>query len=107
VNFYSKGGGIVPHVDLMRFDDGIMIISLLSSVLMHFERLGQVIELDLKVGSVLFMFGEARYAYTHCIKEAMYDELQINGQVVRRERAERVSITLRKLLSGLRLTQIY
>ncbi|KAF9586458.1 hypothetical protein BGW38_004535 [Lunasporangiospora selenospora] len=36
MNLYYPGNGIKPHVDLARFEDGIIIISLLSSITMDF-----------------------------------------------------------------------
>eukprot|EP00249_Psilotum_nudum_P003392 c16783_g1_i1 orf=88-1050(+) len=38
INCYQPGEGICPHVDLLRFEDGIAIISLESSCVMHFTR---------------------------------------------------------------------
>lgn len=35
-NFYQPGEGIGPHVDLARFEDGIVVLSLLSSCVMRF-----------------------------------------------------------------------
>jgi alkylated DNA repair dioxygenase AlkB len=36
VNYYKPGKGIKPHVDLLRFQDGIVGVSLLSSAIMTF-----------------------------------------------------------------------
>jgi len=37
INYYPPGKGIKPHVDLMRFQDGIVGVSLVSSVVMQFR----------------------------------------------------------------------
>jgi alkylated DNA repair dioxygenase AlkB len=37
VNYYKPGKGIKPHVDLLRFQDGIVGVSLLSSAVMTFK----------------------------------------------------------------------
>ena len=37
VNSYESGEGICPHVDLLRYEDGIAIVSLLSAVNMEFS----------------------------------------------------------------------
>ncbi|KAH7655015.1 tRNA (carboxymethyluridine(34)-5-O)-methyltransferase protein [Dioscorea alata] len=42
VNVYEPGEGICAHVDLMRFDDGIAIVSLESTCVMHFTRGGTI-----------------------------------------------------------------
>ncbi|KAG0347606.1 hypothetical protein BG004_007367 [Podila humilis] len=36
LNLYKPGDGIKPHVDLARFEDGIVIVSLLSAITMDF-----------------------------------------------------------------------
>ncbi|KAG0043064.1 hypothetical protein BGZ83_011882 [Gryganskiella cystojenkinii] len=36
MNLYTPGEGLKPHVDLARFDDGIVIISLVSGINMDF-----------------------------------------------------------------------
>ncbi|KAK6154196.1 hypothetical protein DH2020_013835 [Rehmannia glutinosa] len=41
VNIYQPGEGICAHVDLLRFEDGIAIISLESSCVMHFSSVAE------------------------------------------------------------------
>ncbi|KAL0435856.1 UNVERIFIED_CONTAM: putative protein P8A3.02c [Sesamum radiatum] len=77
VNIYQPGEGICAHVDLVRFEDGIAIISLESSCVMHFSpaeaqmsHLEKVekeakIPVHLTPGSVVLMWGEARYLWKH------------------------------------------
>ncbi|KAL1915666.1 uncharacterized protein VTP21DRAFT_6425 [Calcarisporiella thermophila] len=100
INFYNPGEGIVPHVDLPRFDDGIVIISLLSSCFMVLTPVSSaaaaLVPVLLRPGSVLALEGEARYAWKHGIEER---ELDVWGDE-RIRRDYRISVTLRKLLDG-------
>ncbi|KAF5843645.1 hypothetical protein DUNSADRAFT_10823 [Dunaliella salina] len=77
LNRYNPGDGIRPHVDLMRFEDGIAVISLGDSAVMHFSQPeknpGQ---------SVQEIFNEKRIV-----------------------RGVRTSITLRRLKEGIILTE--
>lgn len=102
--------GICAHVDLMRFEDGIGILSLESSCVMHFTRVEEggsdIVEhrenhpLTTKVpvlltpGSLVIMSREARYLWKHEINRK--PGLQMwEGQELMQDR--RISITLRKL----------
>ncbi|KAG0304049.1 hypothetical protein BGZ98_006000 [Dissophora globulifera] len=114
------GDGIKPHVDLARFEDGIVIISLLSAINMDFYpaihpvlaedplegvnttlSTGHSQEIDrrpsftirLEPGSVITMQGPARYEWEHGIQEIPQD--LVGDEWVRRK--IRVSITLRKM----------
>lgn len=97
--------GICAHVDLMRFEDGIAIVSLESSCVMHFTRVegdSDIVEPDLtrKVpvlltpGSLVLMSGEARYLWKHEINRKPGIQMW-EGQELTQGR--RISITLRKL----------
>ncbi|KAJ8662020.1 hypothetical protein O0I10_002351 [Lichtheimia ornata] len=101
INLYHKGQGIKSHVDLMRFDDGIVIISLLSSCVMVMKPVDPAtlqqrgaIPILLRPGDVLALSGAARYDWEHGIEERMADE--VDGEWI--ERGTRISVTLRKLL---------
>ncbi|XP_059625692.1 uncharacterized protein LOC132268848 [Cornus florida] len=110
VNVYQPGEGICAHVDLLRFDDGIAIISLESSCVMHFTRVesevgnnGEESEKDkattkipvyLTPGSLVLMWGEARYLWKHEINRKQEFQ-KWEGQDIDQKR--RTSITLRKL----------
>lgn len=104
----------VPDVS-KRFDDGILIISLLSSCVMemqpatedmkqrnHSYHVGNETEQDskdriaiiLRPGDVLAMAGPARYEWRHGIPERSVDE--IGDEVI--QRRTRISITLRRML---------
>ncbi|CEG76286.1 hypothetical protein RMATCC62417_11203 [Rhizopus microsporus] len=107
LNLYQKGEGIVSHVDLLRFDDGILIISLLSSCVMTMKpaieestsyrqrqddnRLKY--DVLLRPGDILALSEDARYKWEHGIHERLFDH--IDGEVI--ERGTRISVTLRKL----------
>ncbi|KAI8992209.1 hypothetical protein BDB01DRAFT_693990, partial [Pilobolus umbonatus] len=99
INLYKRGQGIKDHVDLLsinclnRFDDGIMIISLLSSCVMRLTRNEDHINLLLRPGDVLTLSGEARYLWKHGIEEREVDVFE--DQLI--QRGTRVSITLRKM----------
>lgn len=94
--------GICAHVDLMRFEDGIAIVSLESSCVMHFspaERDGEVplafkIPVHLTPGSLVIMSGDARYNWKHEINRKSGFQVW-QGQEIDQKR--RTSITLRKL----------
>lgn len=102
--------GICAHVDLMRFEDGIGILSLESSCVMHFTRVEEggsdIVEhhenhpLTTKVpvlltaGSLVIMSREARYLWKHEINRKPGFQMW-EGQELMQER--RISITLRKL----------
>ncbi|KAG8389474.1 hypothetical protein BUALT_Bualt02G0233100 [Buddleja alternifolia] len=103
VNIYQPGEGICAHVDLMRFEDGIAIISLESSCVMHFSRVGaEVSDLEppakipvlLTPGSVILMWGEARYMWKHEINRKPGFQNWEGREI---EQKRRTSVTLRKL----------
>ncbi|KAL2945422.1 Uncharacterized protein RDABS01_006180 [Bienertia sinuspersici] len=94
--------GICAHVDLMRFEDGIAIVSLESPCVMHFSPTdgdGEVpvamkIPVYLTPGSLVIMWGDARYKWKHEINRKpgfqVWEGQELNQQ-------KRTSITLRKL----------
>ncbi|CAK9175306.1 unnamed protein product [Ilex paraguariensis] len=110
VNIYQPGEGICAHVDLMRFEDGIAIVSLESSCVMHFSRveggaldIGKEYEMGLPLtkipvymtpGSLVLMWGEARYLWKHEINRKPGFQ-KWEGKDIDQKR--RTSITLRKL----------
>ncbi|KAI3409429.1 Fe2OG dioxygenase domain-containing protein [Psidium guajava] len=109
VNLYQPGEGICAHVDLMRFGDGIAIVSLESPCIMHFTRVGDMCNISsngengqpmskvpvyLAPGSLVIMSGEARYRWKHEINHKPGFQLW-HGQELDQKR--RLSITLRKL----------
>lgn len=49
-----------PHVDLLRFQDGIAIVSLQSSAILAFTRGEEVVDVRLDPGDLLLLEGEAR-----------------------------------------------
>ncbi|KAJ8543302.1 hypothetical protein K7X08_005825 [Anisodus acutangulus] len=106
VNMYRPGEGICPHVDLMRFEDGIAIVSLESSCVMHFSQVEnetcraqdppQRVPVLLTPGCLILMWGEARYLWKHEINRGPGFQI-CEGQEIDQKR--RMSATLRKLCS--------
>ncbi|CAB4281556.1 unnamed protein product [Prunus armeniaca] len=110
LNSYQPGEGICAHIDLMRFEDGIAILSLESSCVMHFSSVDGTsrgflmdgekdpamakIPVYLTPGSLIFMSGEARYLWKHEINR-MPGFQKWEGEELNQKR--RISITLRKL----------
>ncbi|KAJ3074679.1 hypothetical protein HDU98_010569 [Podochytrium sp. JEL0797] len=110
-NHYTPGEGIAAHVDLARFEDGVVVFSFLSSLVMEFEHVGdpenhmnysndafkggngQRVDVLLEPGSAVCLAGEARYNWTHGIAERMVDVYE--GVEIKRQ--ERISVTLRKM----------
>eukprot|EP00667_Euglena_gracilis_P015900 EG_transcript_16573 len=115
VNEYTPGQGINPHIDRDLFEDGIVIVSLLSDIQMVFDsdlsHVGRVnvIETDpqqrlqvqpltdtmvpvwMERRSLVVLKGESRYKWSHEIPARAHDSK--NGRMVRRKR--RVSVTFR------------
>ncbi|MED6124510.1 hypothetical protein PIB30_059526 [Stylosanthes scabra] len=104
VNMYLPGQGICPHVDLLRFQDAIAILSLESSCVMHFTPVVAAADADnsnassvpvlLNPGSLVLLSGEARYRWKHEINRNPGFQL---WQGIELEQSRRISITLRKL----------
>lgn len=98
--------GIGAHVDLMRFEDGIAVISLESSCVMHFSRVENEVDcfeetgkepkipVLLIPGSLVLMWGEARYMWKHEINRKPGFQ---NWQGLEIDQKRRSSVTLRKL----------
>ncbi|KAI8098383.1 uncharacterized protein B0P05DRAFT_582718 [Gilbertella persicaria] len=106
LNMYKKGEGITSHVDLLRFEDGIIIISLLSSCVMKMRPArskatsyaipnhAPSYDILLRPGDILALSKEARYNWEHGIDHTTMDEY--NGEYIQRN--TRISVTLRKLV---------
>ncbi|KAF4364479.1 hypothetical protein F8388_007056 [Cannabis sativa] len=109
-NLYHPGEGICAHVDLMRFEDGIAIVSLESPCVMHFSQVEaeggessssssssanrKKIPVYLNPGSLILMSGEARYEWKHEINRNPGVQMWEGHEL---QQATRTSITLRKL----------
>ncbi|CAN6373347.1 unnamed protein product [Urochloa humidicola] len=112
-NRYNPGEGICAHVDLMRFDDGIAIVSLESACVMHFSRAEprgtaldtlkqgdgkpRKVPVYLNPGSLVVMSGDARYLWKHEINRKPGAQLWDGREL---EQHRRTSVTLRKLLAS-------
>ncbi|KAK6780774.1 hypothetical protein RDI58_022958 [Solanum bulbocastanum] len=96
--------GICPHVDLMRFEDGIAIVSLNSSCVMHFSRVENEtrsaqdpphkVPVLLTPGCLILMWGEARYLWKHEINRKPGFQIWEGREI---DQKKRISVTLRKL----------
>ncbi|XP_065188736.1 alkylated DNA repair protein alkB homolog 8-like [Sycon ciliatum] len=75
VNDYQPGQGIPPHVDTSwAFEDSIISLSLLSSVVMEFRHAdGRWVPVWLPRRSLLVMSGESRYNWSHGITPRKVD----------------------------------
>ncbi|BAT80745.1 hypothetical protein LR48_Vigan07g019300 [Vigna angularis] len=93
-NVYQPGEGICAHVDLLRFDDGIAILSLESDCVMHFTNASLSVPVLLTPGSLILMSGEARYHWKHEINRSPEFQIWQGRQLTQ---SKRTSITLRKL----------
>ena len=89
----------------MRFEDGIAIVSLESSCVMHFSRVegttcdsttadGTKVPVYLTPGSLVLMSGEARYMWKHEINRKPGFQKWKGQELIQKRRT---SITLRKL----------
>eukprot|EP01104_Vermistella_antarctica_P004309 TRINITY_DN14786_c0_g1_i1.p2 TRINITY_DN14786_c0_g1~~TRINITY_DN14786_c0_g1_i1.p2 ORF type:complete len:300 (-),score=40.74 TRINITY_DN14786_c0_g1_i1:1533-2432(-) len=98
VNLYRAGQGIKAHVDLDKFEDGIVGFSFCSSAVMIFERLDKSASFQvlLEPGDVYCMSGSARYDWTHEIECRGLDVVEGVSYV----RTTRISVTLRKMRLG-------
>jgi hypothetical protein len=92
-NYYSPGEGIVHHIDLHRFCDGILIANLRGTCIIEFKKHPRKLKLFLEPGDVLLLHGQARWEWTHGIPERDFDV--IDGVFIKR--TERISLTLRKM----------
>ncbi|KAL9559935.1 hypothetical protein PS6_000545 [Mucor atramentarius] len=109
LNMYKKAQ-MTKDFEKFRFEDGILIISLMSSCIMtmrparkdatsyHAENTDDNHKFDILLcpGDVLALSKEARYDWEHGIQSRLVDE--IDGQQI--ERGTRISITLRRLKHG-------
>lgn len=99
VNYYKPGQGIPPHIDThSAFEDPIMSLSLLSSVIMEFKKDLKTLCVQLPRRSLTIMSGESRYAWTHGITPRKFDIIATKNGLTTSFRGERMSLTFRKIL---------
>jgi alkylated DNA repair dioxygenase AlkB len=72
VNRYLPGEGILPHVDLARFEDGIAIVSLGSAAVMEFTLETLCQRVLLSPGDVLMLTAEARLEMKFLVLKEWY-----------------------------------
>ncbi|KAJ2814720.1 hypothetical protein FBU31_007187 [Coemansia sp. 'formosensis'] len=109
INLYDRGEGIGDHVDLLRFEDGVVGFSFGGSVTMRMRRVvtgdmqraatyaqelkaadPEEVVVRLNAGDVYAMSGEARYQWTHGIPKVVGGADNVQSR--------RISVTLRKLV---------
>lgn len=90
VNEYLPGQGIGPHIDANVFGGTVASLSLLSDIVMNFEKEKNIFSLALLKDSLLILQGPARYEWKHGISKTKYD---FAGK-----RSRRISITYREVL---------
>ena len=107
VNFYAPPKGIAPHVDLAKFSDLVVVLSLGSTYVMNFEATKEgddrKLSMPLPEGSMLLLFGSditesanARWHFTHGISHGMVEKEGTRQWA----RGDRLSVTLRRLKEG-------
>ncbi|KAI8828102.1 hypothetical protein BJ741DRAFT_439249 [Chytriomyces cf. hyalinus JEL632] len=120
-NLYQPGEGICSHVDLARFEDGIVVFSFISALVMDFTYVGEgggatagytranepspleSVPMLLESGSGICLTGDARFKWAHGIAERQQDLFE----GTRIQRKQRISITLRKLKPNQSDTAVY
>ncbi|KAK6626097.1 hypothetical protein RUM43_006401 [Polyplax serrata] len=103
INCYEPGQGIPPHVDThSAFEDGILSLSLQSSIVMEFKNESNISwNVILKRRSLCIMLGESRYDWTHGITPRKSDLIpNSSGLLTVQNRERRISLTFRKTRSG-------
>lgn len=95
VNEYQPGQGIAAHVDCEPcFLDGIVSISLGSSVVMDFSQPGKKVPVVLSGRSAVILNEASRYEWKHGIAGRKSDVIE----GIRVPRNRRVSLTFRKVI---------
>ncbi|XP_050416863.1 alkylated DNA repair protein alkB homolog 8 isoform X2 [Patella vulgata] len=100
ISQYPPGQGMLSHVDTVGdFEDGIMLLSLGSQVLMEFHHpKGEHLSLVLPPRSLLVMTGESTYRWSHGITPQKTDIINsADGQFKVAKRGIQTSFTFRKL----------
>ena len=93
-NSYEPGEGLVPHVDLLQFDDGIAIASIQGSTTMVFTHPEHNKKsFFLEAGDVVILTGPSRFEWSHGIPCREFDV--VDGEF--KFRTKRLSLTLRRL----------
>lgn len=103
VNSYLPGQGIPPHVDThSAFEDPILSLSLLSDVVMEFEKCDKSKKASVIVPrrSLMVISGESRYFWTHGITPRKSDVYMSSSGLSVKLREHRISCTFRKILKG-------
>jgi alkylated DNA repair protein alkB family protein 8 len=97
INEYEPPRGIAAHVDAKIFGEQVMSLSLASDVALTFARNNFSLDVFIPRRSLFILEKEARYLWTHAIKERKKDKCvnYFTSQTVKFTRNIRVSITIR------------
>ena len=82
INKYREGDSLPFHIDLPKFDDGILICNLKGRVLFAFKRDEKVYNIELNDGDCLILTGDSRFEWTHGFEHCQ----------------ERISVTMRRMV---------
>ncbi|EPY52537.1 2 OG-Fe(II) oxygenase superfamily protein Ofd2 [Schizosaccharomyces cryophilus OY26] len=109
IQVYNPGDGIIPHKDLDMFADGVAIYSFFSDITMVFTLPSQKLKCDVRLqkGSLVIMYGPARYQWLHeipfrggdWVPLSSRDELTPPKQTWI-PRTQRFSITMRRIVGN-------
>jgi alkylated DNA repair dioxygenase AlkB len=83
INKYEQGQAISPHIDSVKyFGDLILCITLISPVTAIFKRGDQEARVELEPGSAYIMSGDARYKWTHQMRQANGTRISLTYRTV-------------------------
>lgn len=83
INKYEKGQGINPHIDHTKyFGDTILCITLMNPVTAIFTRDGVEVKVDLEPGSAYIMAEDARYKWTHQMRQTTGTRISLTFRTV-------------------------
>ncbi len=83
INKYEKGQGISAHVDHTKyFGDTILCITLMNPVTAIFTKNKQEVMIELEPGSVYIMSGDARYKWTHQMRQTKGTRISLTYRTV-------------------------
>lgn len=83
INKYEKGQGINPHIDHTKyFGDTILCITLMNPVTAIFTKNNQEVMINLEPGSAYIMSGDARYKWTHQMRQTKGTRISLTYRTV-------------------------
>jgi len=82
INVYERGQGLKSHIDLDKFEDGILVCNLIGTVNFAFTRNEEENSIVMNPGDCLIMTGESRSEWKHGFEAVM---------------SERIGVTMRRM----------